>query len=124
MVGFRVLVIDDDRAFIGRARAALATLAEVRALTSGEDALTRARGWRPHVVLLDLLIEDADSIALLDRLLCPEGGRPPVVLCVGHEGWAPRLSPWEQWPVGTFRRSGAPAELRAIVGAALPRPAS
>ena len=117
MSTLRVLVIDDDQGYIRQARASLARLAEVRSITSGADGLRSAAGWLPDVILLDLLIDDTDSFALLDDLLRLDVERPPFVLC--HSGGVrePRFSP-AGWPVGVLPRSTEAAELRAVVGQA------
>lgn len=116
----RLLVIDDDPRFARQVAMALDRAADVRTVTRGSDVLTCVRAWAPDVVLLDLLLHDADGFALLERLLSLESAPRPFVLCVGDgPGAVARLSLEPGWPVGMLPRSASPAQLRsAVLGAA------
>ena len=77
----RILVVDDDRSFRVVAQAALAAQGyEVRTAHSGGEALEAARAFQPEVVLLDRNLPDADGLEVLQRLLAPGDGEPPLVV--------------------------------------------
>jgi two-component system, OmpR family, KDP operon response regulator KdpE len=65
----RILVVDDEPEMQRALRAGLGYRGfDVRAVGSGEDALTEAANWRPDVVLLDLGLPGLDGFATLERL--------------------------------------------------------
>lgn len=87
----KVLVVDDDAAI--RELAATYLQREgyvVLTACDGEEALTRARGGRPNLILLDLMLSRRDSFKLY-RLLRAESDVPILMLAarddglVGHE---------------------------------------
>ncbi len=69
MSGARVLVVDDDPAILRAVRRVLeAREYDVRVLDSGRDVVATAASFRPDVILLDLMLPDADGIALCVEL--------------------------------------------------------
>jgi two-component system KDP operon response regulator KdpE len=78
--GARILVVDDDPAIlrsVGRSLAARDYA--VRELGSGTDVVRTVREFRPEVVLLDLILPDADGIELC-RTIRAVGPTPIIVL--------------------------------------------
>ena len=60
---------------------ALVTDWEARSATSGDEALTSCREWRPEAVLLDTAMPDCDAFATLGAIRNDtELGRVPIVL--------------------------------------------
>lgn len=116
MAGTRILVIDDDWAFIQHAQCALAEVGEVRAVTCGLDGLSTVERWDPDVVMLDLLLSDVDGFALLDRLTAGDPHHRPAVLCLiaGH-GAGMRPARAADWPVGTLVRTAPADQIRSAV---------
>lgn len=76
----RVLIVDDDAAFLESAVALLrgGGLEVVAAVTTGEQGLALGREIRPDVVLLDIRLPDVDGFTVC-RALVDAG--VPVVLC-------------------------------------------
>jgi two-component system OmpR family response regulator len=65
----RVLVVDDERTLTDLLTMALRYEGwEVRAAQDGASAVTQAREWRPDVVILDVMLPDADGLSVLRRL--------------------------------------------------------
>ncbi|HUY98711.1 MAG TPA: response regulator [Thermomicrobiaceae bacterium] len=120
MPGARVLVVDDDGEFVETLQSTVGDFVELRAVTSGAEALLCAAEWDPQVVLLDLLLCDTDGFDLLDQLMFPTFRHVPAILCViDGRGADTRLIPFTEWPVGTVIRSAHPTEfLTAILRAA------
>jgi two-component system, sensor histidine kinase len=55
----RILVVDDNESFASAVAGLLRTMGhEVRTGSDGAAAITTARGFRPHVVLLDIALPD------------------------------------------------------------------
>lgn len=81
----RVLVVDDDR----DTREAIGMLLEdegieVVAAEAAEALEVLVGGWRPSVVVLDLVMPKVSGRTFLHRIrLDPELARIPVVLCTG-----------------------------------------
>ncbi len=67
----RVLVVDDDPRQLNALRRALKPYAgrlELELVTNGIDALVRIGEFRPHAILLDLVMPDLDGLEVLKRL--------------------------------------------------------
>jgi two-component system nitrogen regulation response regulator NtrX len=80
----RILVVDDEQGI----RAALTQLLEyegyeARTVASGQEALTTAEQWHPHLVLLDVKMAGMDGIETLRRLRERDPGQV-VVMISGH----------------------------------------
>ena len=75
MPRLRVLVVDDNRVFLSAARNLLSGLPDVSCaeyVSSAEEALTKAPGFRPDLLLMDLMMPGMGGLeamrALCDRL--------------------------------------------------------
>jgi CheY-like chemotaxis protein len=116
----RVLVVDDDPVFIGRAREALEQLSRVRVVTSGAEALSTVPIWRPDVVVFDLLMNDLDGFTFLEELSLTSSEVAPFVLyTTDGRGADTRIRPLTCWQVGTVLRSSDVEQLRSAVIQAL-----
>ena len=120
MLPARVLLIDDDPFLTRRARTIFDDDVDLQVVTNGIDALAAAEAWQPDVVVLDLLLADEDSFALLDAL----GGRgraaSPRVICLSKgAGSATRFRTDGGQFLGVLRRDSGAEGLRAAVIAAL-----
>jgi DNA-binding response OmpR family regulator len=112
----RVLLVDDDAQFLGRASAALDTFAELRMARCGLTGLNLAMLWNPHVIVVDLLLDDVDGFTFLERLDEYALDPAPFILytCTGP-GADTRVRPLPNWRVGTLLRTSSDHQLRAAV---------
>lgn len=80
----RVLVVDDDQAFVRLAEHAFSDTDrfEVRSATTGYDAGLATEAFRPHVMLLDLMLPDINGVLVCSRLRQREEFKNTRVLCV------------------------------------------
>lgn len=116
----RVLVVDDDPAFIDRVREALEQLSRIKAVTSGTDALETIPAWKPDVVVFDLLMNDLDGFSFLEELSLRSPDYAPFVLyTTDGRGADTRIRPLMSWQVGTLVRSSDVDQLRSAVIQAL-----
>ena len=84
MSGARILAIDDEPQIRRALRRTLeAHEYEVRTAASGNDAID-ALGWRPDVVLLDLMLPDIDGLDLAQRIR-EQSAVPIIVLSARGE---------------------------------------
>ncbi len=88
----RLLVVDDDPPIADL----VATVAryegwETVTAHSGEQALRLAAGFRPDIVVLDLMLPDVDGFGVLDRLR-GAGTTVPVVFLTARDGVADRVA--------------------------------
>lgn len=112
----RVLVIDDDAAFVENVRAAVSSCVDLRVVADEAGAVAAVRAWEPDLVVLDLLLDGADGFALLEWLTGPGVRRAPAVLCAtGGHGAHRRSMPRGGWPVGTLLRDGDTRDLREAI---------
>ncbi len=76
----RILIIEDDEGIVRVLRRAL-TYEGYQAETAldGEDGLSRAREWRPDLVILDLMLPGMDGLEVTQRLRT-EGNIPILML--------------------------------------------
>jgi CheY-like chemotaxis protein len=112
----RVLLVDDDPLFLGRARHALEPVARLRIAQSGAEALQTLPLWTPHVILFDMLLDDLDGFSFLDELTRFEVERTPFILCtIDGRGADTRVRPLPEWHVGTLVRSVPLHQLRSAV---------
>ncbi len=80
----RVLVIDDDRAFVDMLRAALAEEGHgVLEATDGRAGLELARRSRPDVILLDVLMPVMDGPTFAQKYARAPGTHAPIVVLTG-----------------------------------------
>ncbi len=85
----RILYVEDDPDIQAVARLALETVAGFRLLlcASGEEAVTLAPGFAPHLILLDASLPGMDGPATLVALRAQPGlARVPVVFLTAHAG--------------------------------------
>jgi CheY-like chemotaxis protein len=112
----RVLLVDDDPVFIGRAAQALRPFASIRTVTSGSAALTTIPFWQPNVILFDLLMTDLDGFSFLEAIPTVPVKDPPFILCTSDGlGAGTRVRPLPNWRVGTLLRSSSIHQLRVAV---------
>ncbi|MEW2450471.1 response regulator transcription factor [Streptomyces parvulus] len=88
----RLLVVDDDPP-IADLVATVARYEGWEAVTAntGEQALRLAAGFRPDIVVLDLMLPDVDGFGVLDRLR-GAGATVPVVFLTARDGVADRVA--------------------------------
>ena len=88
----RVLVVDDEPNILELLTAALRLSGfEVRGAASGAEALRAAGDFRPHIVVLDVMLPDQDGFTVARRLR--EGGDAVPVLfltCLLYTSPSPR----------------------------------
>ena len=77
----RVLVVDDEPGIVDVVSMALRHHGfEVTAVDSGARALTEARDWRPHAMVLDVMLPDMDGFEVARRLAAQRAGIPILFL--------------------------------------------
>jgi two-component system, chemotaxis family, chemotaxis protein CheY len=78
----RVLVVDDDPSIQGFLAEALADEGyEVRTAGNGREALVVLHGWRPDLILLDLMMPEMDGWAFrAEQRTLPEAATVPVIV--------------------------------------------
>jgi PAS domain S-box-containing protein len=83
----RILVIDDNvDSASGLAKLLKARKHEVETAADGETGVELARGFEPHVVLLDLNLPDGDGCAVARELRATESGRKALLVAVTGYG--------------------------------------
>jgi CheY-like chemotaxis protein len=83
----RVLIVDDNEAFLDAARALLERqgLSVVGVASTSADALERAEQLQPNVMLVDITLGDESGFELARRVAARDGaGGPAVVLISTH----------------------------------------
>jgi DNA-binding NarL/FixJ family response regulator len=86
-VGFRCLIVDDNRPFLDAARALLEeegmTVAGIA--STGAEALQQAEALRPDVVLLDIGLGEESGFDVAELLMAPDrAGGATVILISTH----------------------------------------
>jgi two-component system OmpR family response regulator len=77
----RVLVVDDEPSIVDVISMALRHQGfGVEAAASGKDALDQVRRWRPHVMVLDVMLPDMDGFEVARRLSAEHADVPIVFL--------------------------------------------
>lgn len=82
----RILLVDDDEAVANSLARGLRALGnyDVRVQTRGRLALGAAREFRPHLILLDIVMPEMDGSEVAARLAeDPEVGTVPVIIMTG-----------------------------------------
>ena len=81
----RVLLVDDNEAFLARAKAILASQCTVvGVVTSGRAALDAVRTLSPDVVVLDISMDGMSGLEVADRLR-RTGSTVPIVFLTVHD---------------------------------------
>jgi two-component system OmpR family response regulator len=77
----RVLVVDDEPNIVDVVSMALRHHGfDVRASDTGAEALARVRDWRPHALVLDVMLPDIDGFEVAKRLSDEHAGVPILFL--------------------------------------------
>lgn len=109
----RILLVDDDPEFIESALAILVQLAEVRVVGDVEAALAVNVAWRPHLILLDALLDEGDSFALQDALRqARPAERVGFIWLAKGRGATSHVEPFGDEVFGMIRREPDDADMR------------
>jgi two-component system, OmpR family, response regulator len=77
----RVLVVDDEPGIVDVVSMALRHHGfGVQSAETGQDALERVRRWRPHVVVLDVMLPDMEGFEVARRLAAEHAAVPILFL--------------------------------------------
>lgn len=83
--GTRVLIVEDDRSIARLVELELAHRGfEVRRAHDGPSGLDAAAGFRPDVVVLDIMLPGMDGVGVLKRLRAG-GSRVPVIMLTARD---------------------------------------
>ena len=116
----RILVVDDDPRALRFVRDALSEAGYAPLVTGAAHDLPRIiRTERPRLVLLDLMLPDADGIELMGQV--PELADLPVIFISGYRRDETVAKALEAGAADYLVRPFSPTELVARVGAALRR---
>lgn len=122
----RLLVVEDDpqvRAMLSRALRYEGF--EVASACDGGEALAALRADPPDLVLLDLLLPDADGVELCTRLRA-DGDQVPVLMVTARDGVSDRVAGFEagadDYIVKPFSTAELVARVRALLRRARERP--
>jgi two-component system OmpR family response regulator len=81
----RVLVVDDEPSIVDVISMALRHDGfGVQTAGSGKDALDQVRRWRPHVMVLDVMLPDMDGFEVARRLSAEHAEVPILFLSAGY----------------------------------------
>ena len=123
----RLLVVEDDpqvRAMLTRALRYEGF--EVAAASDGAEAMAALRSSRPDLLLLDLLLPDADGVELCGRLR-DEGDIVPILMLTARDTVSDRVAGLEagadDYLVKPFSTAELVARVRALLRRARDRPA-
>jgi len=111
----RILIADDDESGRGGLAALLAMWGyEVQEAVDGKDALERAPGFRPHVVVADMVMPVIDGIGLLKPLAAavPEAA---VILLTAHGSIETAVSAMREGAYDYMTKPVDPRRLRVLV---------
>lgn len=87
----KVLVVDDEDAITDLVATALRYEGfDVEVASSGREALTAVRSYRPDVVVLDVMMEDLDGFEVIRRMTS-EGLRVPVLFLTARDATEDRV---------------------------------
>jgi two-component system OmpR family response regulator len=87
----RVLVVDDEPNIIDVVSMALRYHGfDVAAARTGGEALTQARQWHPHVMVLDVMLPDMDGFEVARRL-SDEGAGVPILFLSARDTTADKV---------------------------------
>ena len=81
----RILVVDDEPSITDLVATVLRYEGfEVRTAATGRKALTAATDFRPHLVILDIMLPDLDGFEV-QRRLSADGGRVPILFLTARD---------------------------------------
>src|ERR1700754_2965877 len=87
----RVLVVDDEPNIVDVVSMALRHNGfDVDAEETGAGAITRGREWRPHVLVLDVMLSDMDAFAVA-RVLTSEPSGMPILFLSARDSASDRV---------------------------------
>ena len=88
----RILVVDDEKSISDLISTSLRFVGfDVRTAASGSEALTVAEGFKPHAVVLDVMLPDIDGFEVC-RQLRSEGLNIGVLFLTAKDGMADKVS--------------------------------
>jgi two-component system, OmpR family, response regulator len=89
----RILVVDDETSITDLVAMALGLRgAEVEVAHTGSDALAAVQSFRPHLVVLDVMLPDLDGFEILERLNADRrAAQTPVLFLTARDGLDDRL---------------------------------
>src|SRR3990167_9158266 len=64
----RILIVEDDQAFVSAYNAKLSPHFELKNALTGEEGLKFANEWKPHLILLDLFLPGKSGQEVLKEL--------------------------------------------------------
>ncbi len=121
--GTRILVVDDDPVTLRYVRDALAGAGYVPLVTGDPRDLSNSiKTKKPHLVLLDLMLPEADGIELMERV--PELDDLPVIFISGYSRDETIARAFDTGAADYIVKPFSPTELTARVQAALRRQAA
>jgi two-component system OmpR family response regulator len=88
----RILVVDDERTLTDLLQMALRYEGwDVRIASTGQQALTSAREFKPDAVVLDIMLPDIDGLNVLSRMR-ENGGETPVLFLTAKDALDDRIA--------------------------------
>lgn len=78
----RVLLVDDDPAFIDEIQSAIGSQVDFRVVSEAADAKELNGSWRPDLIVLDPLLGSGDPFILLDQLRKARRGEQYGLICL------------------------------------------
>jgi DNA-binding NarL/FixJ family response regulator len=124
MVPVRILLIDDDPFFARRAKTLfdLDSQIDLQVVTTVAEASDAIDFWQPDIVVLDLLLADRCSFALLDALSTRRRAARIGVICLADGAGSGKryhhCTDGGQF-LGVLRRDAGPEALREAVAVAI-----
>ena len=80
----RVLLIDDDESLRELFQLAMGKEFNVAVAEDGVKGLAKAAAFRPHLIVLDLMMPQLDGFAVIHKLQATELASVPVVVITGY----------------------------------------
>lgn len=118
--GFRILVVDDEKAIRRFLRSVLtAHGCEIAEAETGREALALAASGRPDLVILDLGLPDLEGIEVIRRLR--EWSEFPIIVLSVREGEADKIAALDAGAADYVTKPFGTGELLARMRAALRR---
>src|SRR5262245_12356634 len=115
----RVLVVDDEESSRSGLVLLLTTLGyEVESATDGEEAIDRARAFRPAVIIADLVMPGMDGLAVL-KAVRNELAHTAVILLTGHASVETAVAAMKEGAYDYLTKPIEPRRLRALLDKAV-----